>query len=384
MNESNRHDIVNRRTFFAQGAAGMGLTVAGSLAQAQEGAPAVPGEVPMRTLGQTGMKVSEVSAGAMRTSEAAVLQAAFDRGVNYVDTAHCYMGGRNEHIVAEAIKGRRDKLFVATKVHVVTPKADVIKSLEESLKALGTDHVDILQLHMPPVENVLHADAKAACAELKQQGKIRFAGVTTHSNQVEVLDAVTNDPDHFYDTVLVAYNFESPPEIGAAIDRAAKAGVGIIAMKTQAGGYKTDTMAGATPHQAAIKWVLQNPNVHTCIPAMVNLQQVVEDTGAMGLKLTRADEEALAEYARFTRSRYCRLCQECVKTCPLGVDIPTVNRSLMYAEGYNDYGLAKETYARVPLAQSASVCADCATCTARCVKGVNISGNMARAHVLFA
>jgi hypothetical protein len=354
------------------------------MVQAQELAPAPPGDVPMRTLGRTGMKVSEVSVGAMRTTEPAVLQAAFDRGVNYVDTARGYMGGRNEGIVGEAIKGRRDKLFVATKTKVVTPKAEVIKSLEESLKALGTDHVDVLQMHMPAVENVLHPDAKEACAELKQQGKIRFAGITTHSDQVAVLDLVTNDPDHFYDTVLVAYNFESPAEIGGAIDRAAKADVGIIAMKTQAGGYKTDTMPGATPHQAAIKWVLQNPNVHCCVPAMVNLQEVIEDTGAMGLKLTQADIDALAEYARFTRSRYCRLCKECLGTCPLGVDIPTVHRSLMYAEGYNDYGLAVETYTRLATGQSATACANCSTCVARCVKGLNISANMARANLLFA
>lgn len=382
MREFSNDLTVNRRTFLACSAAGVALV--GPMAQSQEAAPAPPGEVPMRTLGRTGMKVSEVSVGAMRTTEPAVLQAAFDRGVNYVDTARGYMGGRNEGIVGEAIKGRRDSLFIATKVGTVSPKAEVIKSLEESLQALGVDYVDNFQLHMPAVGDVLHADAKEACAELKQQGKIKFAGVTTHSDQAAVLDAVTTDPDHFYDTVLVAYNFESPAEIGAAIDRAAAAGIGIIAMKTQAGGYKTDTMPGATPHQAAIKWVLQNPNVHCCVPAMVNLQEVIEDTGAMGLKLTRTDEEALAEYARYTRSRYCRLCKECLGTCPLGVDIPTVNRSLMYADGYNDYGLAQETYGRVTLQQSAAACTNCTTCVARCVKGLNISANMARANVLFA
>ncbi|MCL4693665.1 MAG: 4Fe-4S dicluster domain-containing protein, partial [Candidatus Hydrogenedentes bacterium] len=80
----------------------------------------------------------------------------------------------------------------------------------------------------------------------------------------------------------------------------------------------------------------------------------------------------------------CRLCQECLGTCPLGVDIPTVNRSLMYADGYNDYGLAQETYARLPLHVSAAACTNCETCTAQCVKGLNIPANMARAKTLFA
>ena len=63
--------------------------------------------------------------------------------------------------------------------------------------------------------------------------------MTTHSKEPDVLNAVTDDPDKLYDTVLVTYNFQKPPEVKAAIAKAAAANIGIIAMKTQAGGYQT-------------------------------------------------------------------------------------------------------------------------------------------------
>ncbi len=198
------------------------------------------GEPAHRVLGGTGLELTVVSLGAMRTKEPQVLQAAFDAGVNYIDTAHCYMNGMNEKIVGMALKGYRDKVLVATKCHMVSPKEEIVKSVEGSLRSLQTDYVDVLQTHHPSVDDVLHEDAKEALAKLKKDGKIRFAGTTTHSREAEILDAVTNDPDKFYDMVLVTYNYKSKDEVGKAIERAAKAGIGIVAMKTQAKtGYDT-------------------------------------------------------------------------------------------------------------------------------------------------
>ena len=88
---------------------------------------------------------------------------------------------------------------------------------------------------------------------------MRFFGVTTHKNQPEVLNALVDDKDLFFDTALVAYNFESSPEIGEVIARLAKTGVGIIAMKTQAGGYKPGQLDSISPHQAALKWSSRTP-----------------------------------------------------------------------------------------------------------------------------
>ena len=376
--------LMDRRTFLKAGSLGAVAAAGfGGRAAAQE----TPGDIQYRTLGRTGMKVAIVSIGAMRTTEPAVFQAAFDLGVNYVDTARCYMDGVNEGYVGTALKGYRDKVFVATKCHMVTPQEDIIKSVEESLKTLQTDYVDILQLHHPSRQDMLHADAKAALAKLREQGKVRFFGLSAHSNEVEIIDGVLSDPDKFFDVILLTYNFNCKDDLTQAIERAAKAGIGIVAMKTQGkAGYEAKDLGNVSPHQAALKWALRNPNVHTAIPSMVNLDEVKEDVAVMrmDLKLTQRDHEVLRRYRLATASTYCYRCGECRETCPARVDIPTVNRSVMYAEGYGDMPLAQATYAEVPLAVSAAACGDCTQCVARCPNSVAIGVQMRKARTLFA
>jgi len=384
---------MDRRTFLKLGsvsaasAVGAAAAVAGArLAKAEDEAATTElqrGPV-YRTLGRTGLEVSVVGVGAMRTTESAVLRAAFERGVNYVDTARCYAGGQNERIVAQAFEGRRDKVYVATKAHMVTPKEAIIQSVEESLKALQTDYVDIVQLHKPNPGEVLHPDAKEALTQLKKDGKVRFTGVSTHSNQVEVIDKMVADEDKFYDMVLVAYNFTSGQDLKDAVARAAKAGLGVVAMKTQGGGYKIDELADISPHQAALKWVLEDPSVHTAVPAMVDLKQVMEDTEVMGMPMSRTEKQVLLRYKEAIKPFYCHMCGACDGTCPLGVDICTVNRCLMYAEGYGDIELAKTTYGELPDGKSAAACGDCATCVAQCANGLDLAAKMRKAQALFA
>jgi predicted aldo/keto reductase-like oxidoreductase len=220
---------------------------------------------------------------------------------------------------------------------------------------------------------------------MRSQGKTRFVGVSTHKNEAEVIQAVVDDPEKFFDTVLVAYNFGSDPGVKEAIALAAKANIGVIAMKTQAGGYNTKELGDISPHQAALKWVLQDPNVHTTIPSMINLDQVREDTAVMGMKLTRADLDILNTYAMAIKSHYCHQCGACEATCPKGVDIPTINRCLMYAEGYGDLELARSTYTSELVGPvSAAVCGECDHCVARCARGLDIPIRMRRAQTLFA
>ena len=84
----------------------------------------------------------------MLTPEPEVIKIAFDLGVNYVDTARRYMGGKSEEIVGKALKGRRDRIYVATKTQPSShSKEDIIRDVEASLKALNTDYVDVIQLH---------------------------------------------------------------------------------------------------------------------------------------------------------------------------------------------------------------------------------------------
>ena len=381
--KTGQEDSFNRRSFLKQSAAaGVGLAAAG-WNQGRASAEEPPAKAVYRTLGRTGLKVSIVGIGAMQVRESAVIQAAFERGVNYVDTARAYAGGQNERVVGQALKGYRDKVYLATKCHQLESKASILRSIENSLQALQTEYVDVLQMHnVRSKDRVLDPMIKEAFAEIKKQGKARFLGVTTHRNQAEVLDAAREDG--FYDMVLVGYNFKSAPELKEAIARAAKAGLGIVAMKTQAGGYATEELGAVSPHQAALKWVLQDPNVHLAVPGMLSLAEVKEDVAVMGMKLTQADRKILERYGRAIESYYCQRCDQCLPTCPRSVDIPTINRCLMYAEGYRDVALARGTYAQLSKARSAAACLDCSECTAQCAGRLDIAERMHTARKLLA
>jgi predicted aldo/keto reductase-like oxidoreductase len=192
------------------------------------------------------------------------------------------------------------------------------------------------------------------------------------------------DHDKFFDTVLVQYNFNSDPAVKQALAKAKAAGIGVIAMKIQMGGYKTREEAKAMTHEQAaanLKWVLQDPNVTCAIPGMRTVDQVQHMFPVMQMKFTNADEQIVRKYAQAIAPYYCRLCGECEDGCPNGVAISVVNRALMYAEGYKAFALAKATFDEAP---RASLCSSCDECVAQCVNGLNIAQKMRQAQTLFA
>ena len=372
---------INRRDLLkigVAGAAALGLTGVGNLFGAEPAAT-----LAYRTLGRTGLKVTTLSYGAMLTPESEVIRAGLDLGLNYVDTARRYLNGKSEEIVGRALKGIRDKVIVATKtLSTSNTREAIMKDVETSLVSLQTDHIDLIQLHSldsPP--RAFIPEVREAYVKLKQQGKVRFFGVTTHTNQAEVIDALVKDPEKFFDTVLVAYNFKTETSVKEAIARAKAAGLGVIAMKVQTGRYRTDAPGDAATHQAALKWVLDDTNVATAIAGMKTLEHIKELIPVMGKQVTGADERILASYGKAIAPYYCRLCGQCESTCPKGVGISTINRALMYAQGYKEYELAQATFAE---ASNASLCSTCSGCVARCVNGLNIAQKMRQAQGLLA
>lgn len=334
--------------------------------------PAAAGAA-FRTLGRTGLRVSEVGMGVMLTTDPAHVTAALDAGVTYFDTARAYMGGRNEEILAEGLKGRRREAIVATKCHVLGRKSSVVATAEQSLKALKTDVIDVFQLHgLSSRDQVLLPDHLAAVEELRKAGKIRFAGVTTHANMAQVLEAAADAK--VYDVVLTTFNFQVGPEVVEAAERASAQGLGLVAMKVMTGGYTMPPAPGLNPFQSALRWVLRHPFMATAIPSMTTFEQVQQNTAVMGTKHTWRDGAALRLYGLAVDGRYCRGCGGCQGQCRLGADVPTALRALMYAEGYGQPQLARET-----LASAAAPCLSCAACTVRCRLGTRVAERMPRA-----
>jgi uncharacterized protein len=383
---------IDRREFLRIGLAGTTSVLLGweGLADAMQIAASESFVFPApvyRTLGRTGLKITIVSFGAMLTPEPEVIKIAFDHGVNYVDTARRYMGGKNEEIVARALKGKRDKVYVATKISPSSrSKEAMFKDVETSLRALDTDYVDIIQLHnlTGREDRIFNPEIRETLVRLKEQGKVRFFGVTSHTNEAEVLNALVDDKDRFFDTALVKYNFKSSQETKEAIARASRANIGVIAMKTQAGGYTTEKPGPFTPHQAALKWVLEDKHVTAAIPGMRDITQLREDIAVMGMRFGYLDKLILKRYAKAVEPYYCHLCGQCEATCPRGAAISTINRCLMYAEAYKSPVLASSTYQEIPSSRSASACLACSDCVARCVNGLDIAVKMRRARKLLA
>jgi len=339
-----------------------------------------------RKLGKTGLEVTEVAFGCMITSDQSVIERAADLGVNLFDTARGYQGGNNERLVGAALKGRRDKVYISTKTGGGT-KADAMAHLEESLRQLGTDHVDIWYLHGKSSAAGLSDDLLDAQRTAKEQGKARFVGVSCHSGHAEVVPAVIEKKQ---DVMLVTYNFTMGDRNDALMKSLHDAGVGVVAMKVMAGGRGPEAQAAREKLAAkggmlsALKWVLKHPFVHATIPSTTDMAQLDENLRAMAEPWTKEDEQKLVARLEQIRPDYCSMCGQCEGTCPKGLPVADVLRYLTYAEGYGQFALGREHFLALPAAQRDVRCGDCAECAVRCPQGVQIARRLSRAQALFA
>jgi predicted aldo/keto reductase-like oxidoreductase len=380
----------SRRRFLA---AGLALPAAASATrseeQAQSQTPPRGLDTPAfryKTLGKTGLKVTTLGFGCMITSDGSVVERAADLGITYFDTARGYQNGNNERMVGAALKRKRADITLSTKTHAGT-RNDALRDLDTSLKELGTDHVDIWYLHAKSRPDEVTDDLIEAQQIAKKAGKIRFAGVSSHSGQKELLPWLAKNPN--IDVVLTAYNFTQESFMNDVIAEVEKAGKGVVAMKVMAGGLRTVrpnnpayprlSREGALP--AALQWVLQNPNVHTTVPSMTDNDQLDENLKAMARPFGEPQKKLLAAHLRDIAPLYCRMCGECDGQCRQGLPVADVLRTLTYAEGYGQFALGRERYQEL---HAAAQCADCSGCTVQCPHGVHVASRLVRAQELFA
>jgi predicted aldo/keto reductase-like oxidoreductase len=344
-----------------------------------------------RRLGRTNAMVSDISLGSSRINNVDVPRLALERGVTYFDTAPDYADAGSERLLGDAIKGKRDKVFIATKfcrpdghLHNDTPVPEIIEAVEASLKRLQTDYVDLIHIHScDRVERLMAPNMHEAFDRLKQQGKVRFLGVSTHTPNLEEVANAAIDSGRF-DVMMLAYHFGMWPNFGHIVEKAKQHDVGIVAMKTLKGAKHTNLAdfrqeAGAYS-QAAFRWVLSNPHVACLVVSFSELQHVDEYLYASGTTLKDSDVALLDRYDQLTAGDYCQPhCGVCLGSCPEQLAINDVLRHRMY---FKDYGWEKEgmrLYAK--LERNASRCVDCsAPCTGTCPIGVPIRQKMLDAH----
>ncbi len=279
----------SRRSFLAGG--GM-LAAAGGLG-------AAPAAMPMRTLGKTGMKVTVLGFGCMTTSDPSVIEQGVEAGINYFDTARGYQNGQNERMVGAALKPHRNKIFLSSKTPAKT-KADALANIDTTLKELGTDHIDIWYLHSRSTPEAVPDELFDAQDEAVKAGKVRFKGVSFHSGLQKMIPFLIEKKRT--DVILTSYNFTMEPWMDELIDAAANAGIGIVAMKVMAGGFRSNKpgtpMAERLSRQgamaAALKWAVRRPNIHTSIPGIMDLDQLDENFKAVSAGWKADDSKVLA------------------------------------------------------------------------------------------
>ena len=335
-----------------------------------------------RTLGKTGLKLPVINMGVMNSDNPNLIRAALDSGIVFLDTAHAYMQGRNEEVIGSVIKGRpRDSYMIGSKVSLPQDRTigryaegatevEFLKKLDLSLKRLGIDHVDILYHHgVSRRESAFYEPVLNAMAKAKKAGKFRFAGITTHTNEPEVIHAAVDT--RFYEVVMTAYNYQQQhvAEVRDAIARAAQAGMGVVGMKAIRGGFRqTPSVRNAS---AALKWVLQDTNVHTIVPGFTTFEQMETDLAVMEeIRLNEEEKGDLQKEASLP-GLYCQGCRQCLGQCVAGLPIPELMRAYMYVYDYRNLDMARDLVVSLDL--PSGVCGEgCSQCPVRCSVGFDV------------
>ena len=308
-----------------------------------------------RLLGRTRLSVSEVGVGGAgigqvwgATTDAEcirLVRRAVELGINFFDTSPMYGRGKSEEILGHGLDGLRNRVYVATKVRLQTAEdlADmagaVRRSVEQSLRRLRTDHVDVLQIHHqlgpeggqylaavgPPPRYAYRLTVERglelghAMQRVVEEGKARFLGITAWDGYPEVIEALL--ASGVFHTAQILYNLlnrtaaSAPPsgfddvDQGRAIEVARRNDIGIICIRAHAAGALTDKLdrkvapesevardfarsrelrhskkeACATLSQAALRFCLDNPHIATVVPGIKNVAELEESAACSGL-----------------------------------------------------------------------------------------------------
>lgn len=326
-------------------------------------------------LGTTDLEISELGFGGipilrMQSEEAEnILRHAYDKGITLFDTANAYRD--SEAKMGRAFVGIRDKVVIATKT-MRRDGAGAAEHLEQSLRMLQTDYIDLYQFHQVAQEEAWNAisapdGALEVLQKAKQAGKIRYIGLTSHSRPMAIKLIQTG----LFSTVQFPFNFI---EEGAGTDlhlEARKLGVGILAMKPFAGGM----IDNAT---VAFKYLRRFPDVIP-LPGFDSVAAINEVVSLYDRpnEVLAEDEVMMANYRTELGQQFCRRCEYC-QPCPQGVMITASMGYQVTARRMSPkvaVEFSRQAMATVPQ------CVDCGICIQRCPYNLPIP-TMLKKHYL--
>lgn len=316
-------------------------------------------------LGRTGITVSKNGFGALpiqRVTKAEavyLLQKAFYNGINYFDTARAYSD--SEEKLGAAFPYTRERIVISTKT-AAQDAAGFWRDLEESLRKLGTDYIDIYQFHNPAV-CPKPGDASGlydAALEAKRQGKIRHIGITNHRLAV-AKEAIASG---LYETLQFPFSYLAAPAELELVEACRDAGMGFIAMKALSGGLIHDSACAyayiAQPQFAHVApiWGIQRENE---LDEFLSYQDCPPRLTGERKRIIERDREQLS-------GDFCRGCGYCMP-CPAGIEINNCARmSLMLRRAPEADWLSEEWQAKMKKIES---CLHCQSCMKKCPYGLN-------------
>lgn len=288
-----KESIMERRDFIRNTTlAGSGLFALRNLSPSAWAATASSADMPYSELGRTGVQVSKLGIGAAPLGQANtdgpkvidIIAKAIDEGINYIDTAPNYGDGESERRLGPALKGKRDKVFLVTKTEDETYEG-TMNLLENSLRQMNTDHVDLVHLHHLGHEgwwkdlDFAFSDkgAMGALRKAKQQGKLRFIGATAHNYPSRLHYVIDSDE---IDVMMVAVNYviqhtyDFEHKIWA---RAHEKNIGMVAMKVLGGAVKRDYTKFRLPdedYENAIRYALSLRGLSTAVVGINKMEHL--------------------------------------------------------------------------------------------------------------
>jgi hypothetical protein len=325
------------------------------------------------------------------------IRVALQHGVNYIDTARTYAGGSSERNAGTSLANlkAREGTWITSK----TPKwsaGGFAQDVALSLETLKTSWIDLYFLHglneLGPLDD---AALIKTVERLKAEKKIRFFGFSCHDGNVaELLHAAAARP--FVDAVMFKYSFRDYGnlELNRAIDAAHKAGVGLIAMKTQGSeaGFqeawkKFEKTGKWTKHQAVLKAVWADQRISAAVSHMETVAQLRQNIAAAvdRKELGALEQDAVRRYAELTRPYACAGCDHiCGAAVAAPVRIATTMRCLMYHDSYGDAAKARRVFQELPSEARNLDGIDFSGANRACPHGVDVAKQMKRAREVLA
>jgi len=352
-----------------------------------------------RRLGRTELMVSVVGVGTLGFARAGatyedgvpILKRALDEGVSIIDTALVYGNGGAEKMVGAALKGRRSDCVVVSRCVSREPEG-VAADVDKSLQNIGTDYIDVYQLHDVTRPNDVEKapELLAALKKARDAGKVRFVGVSTHGKAEDVLAMIASGD---VDVLTIAYNITGHKRsIGDGEDMSRTAAdvlpmarqhdVGVTIMKPLGGGVLARVGPSGQPPVApvkAIRYVVQNPMVAAVTPGVGTMEEMLENlrAGDPANALTVDEVRALEEKGYKWGLDFCRQCGYCMP-CSEGMNLPPLMATYERARAAEDLSAMKAKYAELDV--RADSCVECGECESRCPYGLPIQERLKKLH----